>query len=103
MSIRQKLALACVIGLAGCAHRYEGSGTKRLNLVMGDYGIPDVVEESAGEVARMYRPAGDNSSLPPWPHSTVDCYYLSKNMKVESRFSAAFDTLPITAEERTEI
>ena len=102
MSIRQKLALICVIGLIGCAHHYEGSGTKRLNIIMGDYGVPDVVEESAGDELRRYRPLlMDNDLLLPWPESTVVCYYLSKNIKVESRPSAAFDTLPITEEERT--
>jgi hypothetical protein len=96
--------LICVITLIGCAHRYEGSGTKRLNIIMGDYGLPDAVEERAGEIARTYRPLYvENEVLPPWPRSTVVCYYLSKNLKVESNPSAAFDIRPITQEERTEI
>jgi hypothetical protein len=105
MSIGQKLALICVFGLAGCAHRYDGSGTKRVNIIiMGEYGVPDVVEEQAGDQLRRYRPSYvEECLLLPWPRSTVGCYYLSKNMKVESNPSAAFDIRPITQEESTEI
>lgn len=76
----------------------------RLNIIMGDYGVPDVVEESAGDELRKYRPpVVDNDLLLPWPRSTVVCYYLSKNIKIESRPSEAFDTLPLPEEERTKI
>jgi len=71
---------------------------------MGDYGIPDVVEEQAGDQLRRYRPSYvEEGLLVPWPRSTVECYYLSKSMKVESNPSAAFDIRPITQEERVKI